>query len=100
MPVDPRPGWNQWMRVLTVDRSCAGKAPLRSPLYFISGTLVTARPPIRIYIYRFRFDAEFMRSVPQRHNALATDTATGSASSARVFAHLITSRPALFGVFA
>jgi len=53
-------------------------------------------------------DAEFMRSVWQRHDALATNGDTGSASSALIFTlisapapeRLVTSRPVLLGVSA
>jgi hypothetical protein len=68
---------------------------------------VTTRSSIRINSYRLCSDAEFMRSVWQRYDALATDGDTSSASSARVFTllisalkRLVTSRPVLLGVSA
>src|SRR6266581_3219867 len=54
------------------------------------------------YTCRLCGDAEFMRSIWQRYDALATDGDTGSASGARVFTHfvatlqrLVTSRPSV-----
>jgi hypothetical protein len=72
-----------------------------------TGLLVTTRSSIRINTCRLCSDAEFMRSVWQRYDALATDGDTSSASSARVFTllisalkRLVTSRPVLLGVSA
>ncbi len=65
------------------------------------------RPSICIYTCRLCSDAEFMRGVWQRYDALATDGDTVSTSGARVFTllisalkRLVTSRPALLGVSA
>jgi hypothetical protein len=73
----------------------------------ISGLLVTTGSSIRINPYRLCSDAEFMRSVWQRYDALATDGDTSSASSTRVFTfvisalkRLVISHPTLFGVSA
>jgi hypothetical protein len=57
------------------------------PHLWHTGLLVTTRSSIRTC--RLCSDAEFMRSVWQRYDALATNGDTGSASSARVFLLLI-----------
>jgi hypothetical protein len=77
------------------------------PHFWHTGLLVTTRFPIRIYTCRLCSDGEFMRSVWQRYDAVATDGDTGNTSSARVFTllisalkRLVTSRPVLLGVSA
>ena len=72
------------------------------PHFWHTGLLVHAILPCRLCS-----DAEFIRSVWQRYDALATDGDTSSASSARVFTllisalkRLVTSRPILLGVSA
>lgn len=60
-----------------------------------------------MYTCRLCSDAEFIRSVWRRYDALATDGDTGSASCPRVFTllisalkRLVTSRPSLLGISA
>ena len=68
---------------------------------------MTTRSSIRMNTCRLCSDAEFIRSVWQRYDALASDGDTGNASGARVFTllisalkRLVTSRPVMLGVSA
>ena len=77
------------------------------PHIWHTGLLVTTRSSVRTYTCRLCSDAEFIRGVWQRYDALATDGDTGNSSRARVFTllisalkRLVTSRPAMLGVSA
>jgi hypothetical protein len=96
---EPRPGW---MRD-------GDNARVRLPSILHSGTPAYCyqRSSIRIYMCRLCSNAEFMRSVRQRYNALATDGDTSSTPSARVFTllisalkRLVTLCPVLLGISA
>ena len=71
-------------------RSRVGKAPLYTSFL---AHLLTSDLPILLYTWRLCSDPQFMRSVWQCYDALATDGDTSSASSACVITLLISVGP-------